>query len=240
MHHSLPIYTSSLYIKAIRRAITYRRTYIPHLFFFSLFLLHIIFHFRKHTWVSSIGCSEWYWMLKSLPRTGSLAFFYFSSFLNDCPLVPWNIIRMPLSCWTLLTQIINADNRTGCVRKMQAPVVSPHFPPLEKQVGGWGSGWQANVTWEMAGFLSVVFMGASSQPPSPSTLDQHRYQERRGKPWEVARHTLARCQDWPSIHLHLLPFYYTEIGIWQIAINATSRKTSDRCLLPLSSNLLAL
>ena len=28
--------------------------------------------------------------------------------------------------------------------------------------------------------------------------------------------------DWPSIHLHHLPIHYTETGIWQIAINATS------------------
>ena len=35
--------------------------------------------------------------------------------------------------------------------------------------------------------------------------------------------------DWPSIHLHHLPIHYTETGIWQIAINATSpRKMSNR------------
>lgn len=48
--------------------------------------------------------------------------------------------------------------------------------------------------------------------------------------------------DWPSIHLHLLPFYYTEIEIWQIAINATSHQKNKKSLTdvtPLSNNLLA-
>lgn len=90
------------------------------------------------------------------------------------------------------------------------------------------------------GRLSSVVFTVASNHPYQAPWNNHRRRERRGKPWEVTRHTLARPQDCPSTHLHLLPFYDTEIGLWQMAINGTARKTSDRRLLPLSSNLLAL
>lgn len=120
---------------------------------------------------------------------------------------------------------------TGHVCKMNVPVANPHVLPLGNKEGA--SGRQVNSTWEWAGFLLLFSQWHLTIPTKPLNQTQETGEEISHGRWQGP-------QDCPSTHFHLLPFYDTEIGLWQMALNGTARKTSDRRRLPLSSNLLAL